>query len=164
MTDDTCTVEERYLTATNTSNLRCETREDAPVGSIGVIIAAGWSMSRIGALLMRLHTKPERMGLEQAHGQIALQAARWGSDRPEAIAASVLAWWLSHVCGKCHGVRFELVPGAPALSNRQCKACNGSGEVAIPHGSAGKRIATWLDDCKEANVDSIKARLRNLKK
>lgn len=165
MTDDnTATVEERYVAANQSSSLRCETRDDAPIGSIGIIIAAGWSPARIGALLMRLHTKPERMGLEQAHQQIAIQAARWGMDRPEAVAASVLAWWLSHVCGGCRGVRFELVTGSPALSNRHCKACKGSGEVAIPQGGAGKRLATWLDECKEASASSIMARLRNTRK
>ena len=157
-------VAERYLSAAQSSSLRCDTREDAPIGSIGVVIAAGWSMSRIGALLMRIHSKASRNELEQAHEQIALQAARWGMERPEAVAASVLAWWLSHVCGKCNGVRFELIAGTPALSSRHCKVCKGSGEVVIPYGSAGKRVATWLDDCKEANVDSLKARLRNTRK
>lgn len=161
---ETITVEEKYVVASMSSSLRCETRDDAPVGAIGVVIAAGWSMSRIGALLMRLHTKANRNELEQAHGQIAGQAARWGIERPEAVAASVLAWWLSHVCGKCHGVRFELIAGTPALSNRHCKACKGSGEQAIPHGSAGKRLAAWLDHCRERGAQSIQARLRNMQK
>jgi len=153
-------VAERYSTATQSSNLRCETREDAPIGAVGVMIAAGWSASRIGALLMRLHTKANRNELEQAYEQIAGQAARWGIERPEAVAASMLAWWLSHVCGTCRGVRFELIAGTPALSNRHCKSCKGSGETPIPHGSAGKRLIGFMDDCKSRAVASIKYRLR----
>ena len=163
MTDDVLTIAERYVSATQSSNLRCETGDDAPMGDTAILIASGWSPARIGALLMRLHTKPERMGLEQAHQQIAIQAARWGMERPEAVAASVLAWWLSHICGKCSGVRFELVPGSPALSNRHCKLCKGSGEVAIPQGGAGKRLVGFMDDCKARATDSIKRRLRDMK-
>ena len=158
--DNTTTVEERYITANLSSSLRCETRQDAPIGAIGVVIACGWSASRIGAALMRLHTRPDRNGLEQMHGFISQQAAYWGIERPEAVAASVLSWWLSHVCGKCSGVRFELVPGTPMLSNRHCKACKGTGESVLPHGSDGRRLVGFLDDCKSRATDSIKRRLK----
>lgn len=153
-------VAERYISAGQSSNLRCETRDDAPVGSVGVVIAAGWSPARIGAALMRMHTKIDRNTLEQVHEQILIQAARWKIERPDAVAASVLSWWLSHVCGKCSGVRFELVPGAPSLSARHCKACRGTGEKPIPHGEAGKRLATFMDDCKERGAASIRGRLK----
>lgn len=158
--DNTATVEERYVAANQSSNLRCETGEDAPLGDAAVLIAAGWAPASIGALLMRLHTKAERVGLEQAHGQIAIQVARWGIERPEAVAASVLAWWLAKNCKACSGRKFELVPGSPALSNRHCKACKGSGEVAIPHGTAGNRLVGFMDDAKSRATDSIKRRLR----
>jgi hypothetical protein len=165
MTDnETPGIAERYLTATQSSNLRCETRDDAPIGHTGLLIAVGWSPSRIGAALLRLHTKADRTGLEQVHAQIMLQADRWGIERPAAVSAAVLAWWLSHVCKFCGGVRFELVANTPALSNRHCKACKGAGETPIPHGSAGKRLTAWMDHCHERGAQSIKARLHNIRK
>ena len=157
-------VAERYITASQSSSLKCETRDDAPIGAVGVLIAVGWSPSRIGAALMRLHSKPDRRALEQVHEQIITQAAYWGIERPEAVAASVLSWWLSHVCKSCGGVRFELIANTPALSNRHCKACRGSGETAIPHGSAGQRLTAWMDHCHERGAQSIKARLHNIRK
>lgn len=153
-------VAERYLTATQSSNLRCETRDDAPVGAAGLLIAAGWSASRVGAALLRLHTKVDRTGLEQVHAQLAIQATRWKIERPEAVAASVLAWWLNRLCSACHGRKFELVKDTPVLSAKLCKPCRGSGETALPGGESGKRLAEWLDNCKVHAVASIKKRLR----
>jgi len=154
-------IEEQYASANDSSNLRVEAerRSDADI-----LIAAGWSASRIGAALMRLQTKADRLALEGVHGQVIIQAQRWGMERPEAIATAVLAWWLSHVCGRCNGVRFELIPGTPALSAKQCQPCRGTGETVLPYGEAGRRLAAWMDDCRERGAQSIKRRLHDMQK
>lgn len=157
-------VAERYLTATQSSNLRCETRDDAPVGAAGLLIAAGWSASRVGAALLRLHTKVDRTGLEQVHAQLAIQATRWRIERPEAVAAAVLSWWLSKNCRACSGRKYELVSGTPALSAKQCKLCRGSGEMDLPAGQGGKRLASFIDDCVSRARESIKNRLHAMRK
>lgn len=46
--------EERYTGATNTSNLKVEARRQLPAD---YLIAAGWSPSRLGAALLRLHSE-----------------------------------------------------------------------------------------------------------
>lgn len=63
--DDTKpTIEEKYTSATHASNLRVQAERG---GSADVLIAMGWSPSRLGAALMRLHSewdgceKPKRM-------------------------------------------------------------------------------------------------------
>lgn len=152
-------VAERYSTAIQSSNLRCETREDAPLGSTGILIAAGWSPSRIGASLLRLHTKTDRLGLEQVHSQIMIKANEWGIERPAAIAASVLAWWMRPTCAVCHGVCLEVVAGTPSLSAYNCKECDGTGKVRLGYGENGRRLAEWLENCKDHAVGSIKKRL-----
>ncbi len=48
------TVEERYGAATNASNLKVEARRQLPAD---LLIAAGWSPSRLGAALLRLHSE-----------------------------------------------------------------------------------------------------------
>lgn len=47
-------IEEQYTSATHTSNLKMEARVRGPGD---VIIAAGWSRSRIGSALLRLHSE-----------------------------------------------------------------------------------------------------------
>lgn len=48
------TVDERYASAIHTSNLRCEADRTSQAD---VLIAVGWSPSRLGAALMRLHSE-----------------------------------------------------------------------------------------------------------
>ena len=51
------TVEETYTQAMSATNLRFETREGSAIGAAGLLVAAGWSASRTGAVLMRLHSE-----------------------------------------------------------------------------------------------------------
>jgi hypothetical protein len=53
-TKDTPGIEERYEVAGNTSDLRVEADR---MGSGDVMIAAGWSSSRVGMALLRLHSQ-----------------------------------------------------------------------------------------------------------
>ncbi len=149
--------EERYISATNTSNLRVEADRNGP-GDI--LICAGWSASTLGLALMRLHTKPDTAALEKVHQQVAMSASEWGIERPDVVASAVIAWWLDKVCKTCHGRKFDAIAGTPALSAIVCPACRGTGESRLPHGEAGRKLANWLDSCKSSAVDSIKRRLR----
>ena len=150
------TIEEKYLIASNTSNLRV-LAESAGAGD--VLIAAGWSKSRIGSALMRLHTKPTRDNLELTHTQVTLEAIIINAERPEDVASAVIAWWLNRLCKTCHGRKFGTIENTPTLSAIECPACHGSGEARIPHGEIGRRLASWLDECKHAHVELIKRRL-----
>lgn len=149
--------EERYISATNTSNLRVEADRNGP-GDI--LICAGWSASTLGLALMRLHTKPDTAALEKVHQQVAMRASEWGIERPDVVASAVIAWWLDKVCKTCHGRKFDAIAGTPALSAIVCPVCKGTGETKLFYGEAGRKLANWLDSCKSSAVDSIKRRLR----
>lgn len=56
------TIDEAYTSATASSDLRCDTRDGAPRSDTDLLIAAGWSPSRVGAALMRLHTEWDGAG------------------------------------------------------------------------------------------------------
>ncbi len=149
--------EERYISATNTSNLRVEADRNGP-GDI--LICAGWSASTLGLALMRLHTKPDTAALEKVHQQVAMRASEWGIERPDVVASAVIAWWLDKVCKTCHGRKFDAIAGTPALSAIVCPVCKGTGETKLFYGEAGRKLANWLDSCKSSAVYSIKRRLR----
>lgn len=273
-TMDTPGIEERYQTASNTSNLIAIGGDADRGGAVNVIIAAGWSSTRVGMSLLRLHsefdasekpTKPTREAVEVLIGtfqraipgepvppgkpmrlsapqavqhasawymhemglllgkmkalpevreQVTSQAMRWGmgkSDDPvtrsditqsreqdaaairklhdelaacedpeekaerevhlkranatvqarrlaewraEQVratekASGVIRYWLAQNCTACHGLRWQMVPGAPSLSNRICKVCGGGGVGQVPHGQEGRRLANWMDSCVE---------------
>lgn len=149
--------EERYLVASSTSNLRVIADS---VGDGDVMIAAGWSSSRIGSALMRLHTRATRENLALVHEQVTIQARKFHLTNPDAVAGSVIAWWLDKVCTTCHGRKFDAISGTPSLSTIECPKCHGTGERHLPHGDAGKKIASWMDYCKACSIDLIKIRLR----
>ncbi|MDR6216189.1 hypothetical protein [Paracidovorax wautersii] len=80
------TLEEAYASAANSSDLRCETRDGAPRADTDLLIAAGWSQSRVGGALLRLHTEWD--GAEHARVASAadfLQTAQ--ARRPDAARA-----------------------------------------------------------------------------
>ncbi len=176
-TTEALSVEEQYVNANNSSNLRVEAdrRSDADI-----LIAAGWSASRLGSALIRLHTEYDRTALPpgkvaetdyrlllgrlkslpDVREQVTLQVAQWGIEKPETVAITVIAWWLHKICRVCRGRKFELIAGTPALSAKHCKCCRGTGEAPLPYGYEGKRIERYLDECIERATASIKKRLR----
>ena len=159
-TDERPGIEEQYSQATQSSNLRCDTRDGAPLGDVAPLIAMGWSPSRVGAALMRLHTKADRLTLEHVQQQLTWHAQALGVERPSAAATSVLAWWLDSTCKPCEGRKFEHIAGTPSLSTRHCKACRGSGKAHLAYGEAGKDLAHWMKNCVEHSLSSVKKRLR----
>lgn len=150
-------IAERYATACNASNLRVEAERGS---SADVIIAAGWLPSKaVGAVLLRLHTKYTRDGLEFVHAQALEQADNERITNADAVVSAVIAWWLAKLCKACEGVKFKLIPGTPSLSAKACNKCRGTGEINLPHGEAGKKIARWLDESVERARASIRSRL-----
>lgn len=175
-------IEEMYQTANNASNLRMDTRDDAPRGAVDVVTAAGWSPVRMGSALMRLHSEYDggeqsqrRKGVTETDAilmagrlktlpaviqHLTDQAALWAMEDGPAKAKTLVLWWLDRQCKKCTGRKFELIPGTPALSNRWCQGCRGTGEAHLPHGPDGRRLAGYMDDCVQRARQSIKKRLR----
>lgn len=149
--------EERYLIASNTSNLRVVSES---TGDCDVIIASGWAPGRIGAALMRLHTKPTRDNLYNVHMQVTMEAERLHIANPDAVASAVIAWWLDRLCKTCHGRKFDTIKDTPSLSAIVCPVCHGSGQKKLPYGDAGNKLADWLDACKHSHVGMIKRILR----
>lgn len=78
--DDRRTIEESYTSATSSSDLRCETRDGAPRSDTDLLIAAGWSPSRIGAALLRLHTEWD--GAEHLRPAAGADFSRAAQQRP----------------------------------------------------------------------------------
>lgn len=68
--DDKPNTEERYTQATHASNLRVQAERG---GSADMLIAAGWSASRIGAGLIRLHSEWEGLAKPKRYGRDAIK-------------------------------------------------------------------------------------------
>lgn len=117
--------------------------------------ATAWFEGEILDLMGRLHT------LGEVRAQVAVKAADWRISDPEIKAAAVVKFWLDQTCHPCAGLRFRPIPNAPALSNKVCPTCSGSGLSQVPYGAEGKRLANYMDDCVQRARTSIKKRLHN---
>lgn len=171
-------VEEQYLSATHSSNLRVEAdrRSDADV-----LIAMGWSAKGLGGALLRLHgewdgaEKRSRMSetdMILLRGKLKSLAStlvllceamgKLGMQEPEARAGAIVGYWLHQACRSCNGLKFERVRDTPALSAIRCKSCQGSGLGWAPHGADGRRMLNLMDDSVSIARAAASKRLRRL--
>ncbi len=121
-----------YASAIRSSNLRSierTTRSDSDV--IGAFGLAAKS-EPLGVALQRLFTGDNGAAkavidvlADKLLGHFAGKLNAAGSRR---IAAAVLEWNRNSVCPVCHGSAYEVVPGTPSLSDKECKACRGTGK------------------------------------
>lgn len=62
---------------------------------------------------------------------------------PADTVVRVVKHWLDDVCHACDGRGYELVPGAPVLSDTPCQVCGGEGRLKLPRTD---EPAMWLTD------------------
>ena len=177
MTDDVITTDEQYSVATNAKNLRVEADRSSQAD---ILIAAGWSYSRTGMALLRLHSEYDGVEhpvlgtkiylhevalmlgklktLPEARARLLEHVSLWKRpvESPQDLVADVIMWWLDSVCPVCHGVMRDR-----AMHNRAvCPSCKGIGKRKLPQGEAGRKLANLIDDSLSAARTSIKKRLR----
>ena len=119
--------------------------------------AAKWAYTEKTLFLGKLKTLPAIVE------QVTIQCGRWGMPEPRQVATVTVGHWLNQVCTACNGVKFQLIPNTPATSEKQCKSCRGSGLSTVPHGSSGKKVLNYLDDCVSRGQQSIRERLKAYK-
>ena len=120
MTEAVLTVDEKYATACTTSNLGVDTVNPDKQGQGDVIVAAGWSHSRVGQALMRLHTEwdatsrlPLALG-KDAINRLALEFGRKLGEQAHQVAYAEL-----RATGISHGEALERLSAAkpnPAMA------------------------------------------------
>jgi len=126
-------ITERYFSAVRSSNLRSierTTKSDSDVvGAVG--LAA--KREPLGAALMRLFTGDNNaaQAVIEALTQKLLThfPASLRESEARTVATGVLSWNRANVCPVCHGSGYEVIPGTPSLSDKECKACRGTGKT-----------------------------------
>jgi hypothetical protein len=103
---------------------------------------AGAYYRAVVAAIARLHDLPV------IAAQLTLQAIHWDMEDADAKAATVLRYWLDPTCKVCEGRGAPLIPGTNVTSTHTCHECQGRGTLRPPYGEDGKRLATYLDQCK----------------
>jgi len=79
-----------------------------------------------------------------------------------AISEAALSLYLHPTCPACRGRKFEPIPGTPALSDRACKTCHGSGRHPLParHRREVSDLVQALTDMEQLAEAAVRLRLR----
>lgn len=156
---------DRYTSAVHSSNLK--SKEATTFSDSDVLGAAGFAAkpvrtvagvevrgSPLGIALLRLFA-----GDNTASGELVRVMSRalvgkawhWGKVAlPEVeaddIARCVLAWFRDGICKACGGHGKEKLPGAPSLSDHDCRTCKGTGRVPFDSAFSMEQLALarWL--------------------
>ncbi len=80
------------------------------------------------------------------------QEEREDRMRAQAKIGAVIRYWLSQICPRCDGRKFQVLPGTARLSTKMCPpptqgGCGGTGFVHVPHGQEGRKLANHMDQC-----------------
>lgn len=105
--------------------------------------AAKWMSNEKALFLPKLKTLPSVIQYLTVH------AARWQIQEPQLRATVSIGYWLDKICSHCHGLKFEVIPDAPALSANVCKPCQGTGVKSIPYGQIGRRLVGYIEDATD---------------
>jgi hypothetical protein len=136
-------IEERYTSATDSSNLRLD---DNKGGDADLLIAAGWSPSRLGAALMRLHSEWD--GAEKPQRPTAQAIEALASTYPSNLPLLKRLAMAKDEAGQWYGAEIRRLVGKlkclPAV--RQQVAVKATlWKVAMPTEFAGSVLLYWLD-------------------
>ena len=121
--------------------------------------AHAFNMHEAGLLLQKLKSWPD------VRTQVTLQMVRWKVEDAEAKGVEVLRWWLAQACPVCNGTKMQTAQDTNRHNGKICHDCAGTGIREIPgmvdgwH-QAGRRLATWLDQCVARNRASLGRPLR----
>lgn len=133
------TAMERLSVAMNSTDLTMYPERRADWDYVTAAGIAGARNGRLAAPLMHLHLVTTQSGLREACDAVRGLVRRMNTKRNwrlngeaiETVADRALAHHLQPTCPHCQGRGFELIEGAPALSDRACKHCQGSGKRPI---------------------------------
>lgn len=145
MTDSTTKpgIEERYTSATDASNLRVEADRG---GDADLLIANGWSQSRLGAALMRLHSewdgaqkppKPDAKSIEALAASYSTKLSH--AYRVTAAREEAEKWHLHEL-----QLLFQKLKTLPEVRNELAGVVARWG-IPFPTEVAGAVVGYWLD-------------------
>ena len=130
---------ERLSTAMGSSDLSMDMIHR---GDLDFIVALGIASSRHSAVagpMMRLHLASTPAALRGAFQSVLGMVKRMNAKKNwrlntrslQVVALNALSHHINPICPACHGRKYELIEGAPALSATACKVCHGTGRRAV---------------------------------
>lgn len=130
---------ERLSVALGSSDLTLDPNHRGDLDYILALGVASHRHSAVSGPLMHAHIAGRPEDLKAAYKAVLGLVKRMNLKKGwrlaghgmHAVALHALSHHISPVCTHCHGRKFELQDGAPALSAKVCKACHGTGRRPV---------------------------------
>lgn len=157
-------IQERYMTARNTSNLK--STERTSLSPADLLAAAGMAGQKNGTALLlwevtfKGKTQSKNALVEALAHKLAdhMLRTRQNGD-PRRIATECIAWTLHGTCQPCGGRGYETIADTPTLSDDLCKHCHGTGKIAAPATDAHKWMIDYMSELTARAAGSIMRKL-----
>lgn len=100
-----------------------------------------------------------RAAVEMARKAARRQGVNLRAQEFAEIGRLALEYVVDKTCRRCHGTKFELIPGTRCLGTEECKACHGDGRRVLPsrHRKLITEVISRIERI-EGTLDSIVGR------
>lgn len=156
-------VNERIVTSQSSDDLG---EHNEGIGDIDVVRAMGMTAasSPVGVSLWRLRYQRDTRELPRVQEGLREMAIKrgWAGNDIEAtkLVNRVLAHWLDDLCHSCAGRGYQLVEGAPVLSDEVCPDCSGQGRVAMKNATEqAVALLDWMAAAEREVAGQVMRRL-----
>ena len=138
-------------------------------GDADFVAALGYASRHypIASPLIRMYLNGDKTAVHEARRR-AYEMAKKAALRNRAllgvadlvnIGKQALAYAVNKTCPRCHGTKYELIPGTTCLGSEPCRECGGDGRRRLPR--RHRRIITEVVaqiERVESNIEAIVGR------
>jgi hypothetical protein len=149
---------EAFLTVPNPHVGKVRVETDGKVSYLQAMVAANqqardWHAHELGLLFQRLKSLPAVREALVFHAEASICEPGEGVH----LVCAVLQWWLNPTCPMCAGRKLKVVAGTGRTSSKACGLCKGSGERKVPHGWQGRRLLSYMNECRNKAAKDLSA-------
>lgn len=136
-------IEERYLTATQSSNLRDDPER---IGQVDVIKASGMSARNIASTYLRLISKPTQEDMTRFYAALLFQVEQRKLQGGTDSIVMAIDWLLNQNCKPCQGTGML----KKAKGEYKCHRCKGEGKRREPSCPDAQALIDYVQTCRAA--------------
>ena len=138
-------IEERYLAATQATNLRDTAHA---ITQVDVIKASGMSRRNLAAHYLRLMSKPTREDMLRMYAALLYVVHSRKLPSGEECIGMAVEWLLTQNCNVCSGTGLVM----KHTLEHKCPKCHGTGKRREPSNRDAQLLIDYVQDCRSAHA------------
>lgn len=146
-------MEERYIAATSTTNLRDEAHK---IGQVDIIKASGMSDRNLAAHYLRLISKPTKEDMTRVYAALLSVVNNRKLPSGEDCIVPAIEWLLTQSCSVCTGTGFVVKRSV----EHKCPRCKGTGKRREPSSKDCQILIDYVIACRDRHAGRMFKLLR----